>query len=541
VRARIKLHVLPATPPTHFSIARSTLLVMAATLASSILGAGRDIINGYFYGASASLDAFLVAAVIPTILFGIFNGALVSALVPVFSEYVARGEDVSARRLASTVFNGLLIGLAILATFGWLLAPVYVPIIASGFPAPELAMTTEMTRWLMPTIVFTSLAGVASALLYAHHRFSAAAAQGIAVNIVTIGCVLAFASRLGIYALVLGTAFGLVAQLLVQLPAILRSGMYSPVLDLGHPGLGKIYRMFGPIVVGSAVAQLGIFFERHFASSLSAGYISGMYYATRFVGLPQQIFAQAVATVIFPLFASQFATANSLGVRRSLVMGLRVVNLVTIPSVFGLIALGYPIVAVVLQRGQFGPTATALTAGLLPYAAIALVGTAAGIVLTRCCFAAQQTRWPVAISIFAVLLNVTLCVVWLPTLGARGLLLASGVSQWAQAALLLILVYRLVDGFDLKGVAISALRIIICSAIMVGTLHWIASLGVHVGPSLSARAWYLIGQLAIGAFVFIGAARLFGVEELGIALKMIVQKFERRLPSPPESADAPIA
>lgn len=514
---------------------------MAATLASNVLGYGLSVVNARYYGTTPQYDAFLVAVVIPIILFGVFNGALVSALVPVFSEYVARGEEDEARRLASTVFNGLLIALSVLAIFGSLLAPLYVPLVAPGFPPDELALTTQMTRWLMPTIIFTSLAGVVSALLYAHHRFSAAAAQGMAFNVVTICAVVAFNSKLGIYALVLGQACGLAAQLLVQLPSILRSGMYRPVLDLAHPGLQKIYGMLGPIVVGSAVGQLGIFFERHFASSLSPGYISGMAYANKLVGFPQQIFVAAVATVIFPLFASQFAHANRIGVRRSLVMGLRVVNVVTIPSVFGLIALGYPIVSVLFQYGKFGPTATALTAGLLPYAAIGLVGTASVIVLGRCCFAAQQTRWPVAISIFSVLLNLALCVVWLPTLGARGLLLASSVSQCTQAALLLVLVFRLVEGFDWKAVAVSTLRIVVCSTIMIGTLHWIASLGVVVGPSVWARAWYLIGQLAIGALVFIGAARLFGVEEVGMAVKMIVQKFERRLPSPPESADAPIA
>ena len=112
---------------------------MGATLASSILGAGRDVINGFFYGAGAPMDAFLVAAVIPTILFGIFNGALVSALVPVFSEYIARGDEDAAGRLASTVFNGLFIALAILATFGWFLAPLYVPIVAQGIPSSEAA------------------------------------------------------------------------------------------------------------------------------------------------------------------------------------------------------------------------------------------------------------------------------------------------------------------------------------------------------------------------------------------------------------------
>jgi len=522
-------------------LARSTLLVIAATLASSILGFGREVINARYYGTFWEMDAFLAAATIPTILFGVFNGALVSALVPVFSEYFAGGDEEAARRLGSTVFNALGIGLTVLAAIGWVLAPSYVPIVARGFPPQELAATIEMTRWLLPTIVFTSLAGVLSSMLNAHHRFAASSVQGMAINVVTIAVVLAFNARLGIYALVLGTGLGFAAQVAVQLPSILRSGLYRPVLDLHHPGLTKVYEMLGPIVVGSAAGQTAIFFDRHFASMLTPGYISGMNYASKLIGFPQQIFAAAVATVIFPLLASQFASANPAGIKRSVVMGLRVVNLVTIPSVFGLIALGRPIVSVLFQRGAFGPTATDLTAGLLPYGAIGLVGVAASIVLTRCCFACKETRWTVAISVFAVVLNLILCVTWLPTLGARGLLLANGLSQWAQAALLFALVFRLVKGLDWKAVLVSALRIIVCSCAMIAALEWIASLGVQVPPTFAARAWYLVGELAIGTFVFLGAARLLGVEEIGIALRTILQKFERRLPSPPESREAPIA
>jgi putative peptidoglycan lipid II flippase len=536
-----RLHALPAIAPTQFSLARSTMLVMVATLASSILGFGREVINARFYGAAWQMDAFLAAAIIPTILFGIFNGALISALVPVFSEYVAGGDEEQARRLASTVFNVLLIGLSVLAALGWALAPDFVAVVARGFPAQQLTVTIEMTRWLMPTIVFTSLAGVVSAFLNAHQRFSASAIQGIAVNAVTITAVLGFNARLGIYALVLGTGLGLAAQLIVQVPTIVRNRLYRPVLDLQHPGLHKIYVMLAPIVVGSAAGQLAIFFDRHFASTLSAGYISGMNYATKLVGFPQQVFAAAVATVIFPLLASQFASANRAGIKRSVVMGLRVVNLVTIPSVFGLMALGHPIVSVLFQRGAFGTTATDLCAGLLPYGAVGLVGTAAGIVLTRCAFACKETRWTVAISVVAVILNVVLCIALLPTLGARGLLLAASVSQWVQAALLFALVFRLVNGLDWKAILNSALRITLCAIAMVSALHWIASLGVQVDQSFASRAWYLAGQLAIAALVFIGAARVLGVEELGIALRTLLQKFERRLLSPPESGEAPIA
>jgi putative peptidoglycan lipid II flippase len=535
------LRVVPATSLSHKTLVRSTLLVMAATFASSLLGFGREVVNARFYGAWWEMDSFLAAATIPTILFGVFNGALVSALVPTFSDYVARGEEEEACRLGSTVFNALLLALSVLAVAGWFLAPYYVPIVAHGFHGRQLEVTIEMTRWLTPSIIATSLAGVASAMLNAHHRFAASAFQGIAINIATISTILIFNGRMGIYALVLGTALGLAAQLLVQFPAILRYRLYRPVLDLRHPGLQKIKAMLGPIVVGSAAGQLSVFFDRFFASTLSPGYIAGMNYANKLVGFPQQIFAAAIATVIFPLLASQFASANRVGVKRSVVMGLRMVNFITIPSVFALTTLAHPIVAALFQRGHFGQTATDLCAGLLPFAAIGLVGTAADIVLTRCCFACKETRLTVAISMFAVLLNIALSVMWLTPLGARGLLLANAVSEWMQAALLFALVWRLVNGLDWKAIVLSALRIGFCSLVMVAALLWIASLGVHVGESFVSRASYLAGEVAIGAMVFIAAARLTGVEELSIAVSLILRKFQNRIPIPPESRESPIA
>ena len=514
---------------------------MGATFGSTVLGFGREVVNARYYGTQWEMDTFLAAAVVPTILFGVFNGALVSALVPTFSEYIANGDDDGAWRLANTIINGLFLVLTACAVLGYVFAPYYVPLIAHGFPAPQMGVAVRMTRWLMPSIVAVSLSGVFSAILNAHHRFRSASMTGIALNLVTIGCVVTFNRSLGIYALVLGTALGLFAQLLVQLPALLLTRKYRFTIDLKHPGLRSMWDLLGPIIVGSAAGQIALFFDRYFASTLSPGYMAGMNYATKLVNFPQQIFAAAIATVIFPLLASHFARANRVAVGSSVTTGLRLVNFITIPSVCALIVLAHPMVQALFERGTFKASATDLCAGLLPFAAVGLVALAANVVLTRCAFACKETGWPVAISVFTVLVNVVLSVVWLPTLGARGLLLANSLSQTLQAVMLLLLIRRLVHHIDWRALAISAAKIGISSAAMVGTLHWIAALGVHPEPALVSRAWFLFGQIAIGGFTFLACALLLGVEELRIAAALIMQKFERNLPSPPENSGAPIA
>jgi putative peptidoglycan lipid II flippase len=514
---------------------------MGATFASTLLGFLREVVSARYYGTRWEMDTFLAAATIPTILFGVFNGALVSALVPTFSEYLAHRKEDDAWRLASTVLNVLAIVLTTCAIVGYFTARWYVPLIAHGFPPPQMGVAIRMTQWLMPSIVAVSLSGVLSAMLNAYHRFRSAALVGVAVNAVTIACVVLRAHSLGIYALVLGTVLGLSAQLVIQLPSFLSIGKYRPIIDLRHPGLRKIWILLGPIIVGSAAGQLALFFDRFFASTLAPGYIAGMNYATKLVNFPQQIFAAAIATVIFPLLAAQFARENRRGVARSAVTGLRLVNFITIPSVCALIVLAHPMVQALFERGTFQAGATDLTAGLLPYAAIGLVALAANVVLTRCCFACRETLWPVTISVVTVIVNVLLSLVWLPTLGARGLLLANSLSQSMQAILLLVVVARLVSGIDWGALMLSTGKVALSSLAMLLALGWIGALGVTPEATLASRAWFLFGQIAIGGTVFIAVARMLGVEELDLAWRTIVAKFERNLVSPPENREAPIA
>jgi len=541
VRIKPQLRLLASSPHRHFSLAGSTLFVMAATLASTILGFFREVVNAQYYGTRWEMDTFLAAATIPSILFGVFNGALVSALVPTFSEYIARGNENEAWRLASTIVNLLAIVLSICAVVGYMTAPWYVPLIAHGFPRPQMGVAIHMTRYLLPSIVAVSISGVFSAMLNAYQRFRSAALIGIVLNLVTIGTVIFLNAKFGIFALVFGTTLGLTAQMLVQLPAFMSIGKYRFTIDLRHPGLRKMWMLLGPIIVGSAAGQVALFFDRFFASTLTPGYIAGMNYATKLVNFPQQIFAAAIATVIFPFLAMHFAKKNHRTIAQSVVTGLRIVNFIAIPSACALIVLAHPMVQTLFERGTFTASATDLTAGLLPYAALGLIALAANVVLTRCCFACKETSWPVAISVVTVFLNVLLSLLWLPTLGARGLLLANSLSQLIQAGLLLLLVQKLVIGIDWLILIRSSSKIAICSAAMFAALHWIQALGVTPDASLQSRAWFLFGQIAIGGAVFVATARLLNVEEMLLMWSTTLVKFERNLVAPSENREAPIA
>jgi putative peptidoglycan lipid II flippase len=509
-------------------VARSTMIVMAATLTSMLLGFGREVLNARYFGASGDMDAFLAATVVPTILFGVFNGALVSALVPIFSDYYVHDREEDAWQLASTLILCVTGGLVFAAAIGAWLAPVYVPWFAR-FHGHRLDEAIVMTRWLMPCIIATSLSGILAAILNAYHRFAATALQGVFANVLTIVLVVVGFRQFGIGALVLGTLAGAFAQLLVQIPAFFGLHRFRFVLDWKHPGMQRLMLVLGPVAVGSAAGQIAMFFDRYFASGLSEGSIAGMNYAVKLVGFPQQVFVAAIATVIFPLFASQFASKNRTAMRRTIATGLKIVLFLTIPSALGLCMLAGPIIQTLFERGAFTPEATVLCASLLPYAAVGLVAIAANIILTRYLFASNAVRATIVISVATVIVNVLLSIWWLPSLGARGLLLANAVSQTLQTLALGAVVWRLLGGFDVRGILVSAFKVLSCSAAMGVALAVVQIYRVPPDPTFVARATNLSEHMIFGGVLFFALARIVDSEELDLAFDVLFRRKAREL------------
>jgi len=186
-------------------------------------------------------------------------------------------------------------------------------------------------------------------------------------------------------------------------------------------------------------------------------------------------------------------------------------------------------VRTLFQRGAFGPDATQLCASLLPYAAAGLVALAANVVLTRCTFACGEVRRPIAVAVLTVIVNIVLSVLWLPSLGARGLLLANAVSQTAQMGALGYIAWRLLGGFSVMPIVRSLFKVFTCSAVMYAALIIVQTFERDHATSSFANAVTLGEHLLFGAAIFLGLARLVDSDELHLAFDLLFRRAPRDL------------
>lgn len=73
-------------------IFKATLLIAFFNLMSRLLGLLRDVVIARQFGAGDFIDAYQMALKTPNMLFAIVCGALVTVVVPVYTEYAARGK-----------------------------------------------------------------------------------------------------------------------------------------------------------------------------------------------------------------------------------------------------------------------------------------------------------------------------------------------------------------------------------------------------------------------------------------------------------------
>src|ERR1700749_1875878 len=113
------------------AIFRSTGVVGAMTLISRITGLLREMVYAQTFGASALMDAFLVAIKIPNFLRRLFaEGAFSQGFVPVISEYRHQRSQEETRELVSGVAGTFGAVLFVVSVIGAVAAPVLVLIFA---------------------------------------------------------------------------------------------------------------------------------------------------------------------------------------------------------------------------------------------------------------------------------------------------------------------------------------------------------------------------------------------------------------------------
>jgi putative peptidoglycan lipid II flippase len=330
--------------------------------------------------------------------------------------------------------------------------------------------------------------------------------------------------------LAVGVLVGGAMQFLVQVPTLVQKGMrFDFGISFSHPGIRNVARLMLPRFFGIGIGQINLFIDTYFSTvgKMPTGSLAALNVADRVMELVLGGYAIAVATAILPMMAHQAAAKDFDSLKKTLTFSVRIVAFITIPAALGLMILREPIIRVLFQHGQFHAESTRLTARALLYYAVGLPALASVKLIVPAFYSTKDTRTPVIVGCFSLIVNIVLNIVFLQFLFKRvqngGPALATAIACFCDFFALFI-VFRLRYGrLGITEIAQSFSKIFAASGIM-GVACW---LGMHyteftMHSRFLVQLLVFVALLAGATVLYLGLAWLFRCREVeevyGIAL-----------------------
>jgi len=418
----------------------SGLTVAFFTLISRIFGLARELFVASLFGAGSVADSVNVAFKLPNLFRRIFGeGALSTAFIPIFNEKLLES-DQKARQFSGEVFTILLFSLIIIVGLMQVFMPSLMFIIAPGFQEDKAKfdLTILLCRITMPYLIFISIASLFGGILNSIKRFAAFAFTPVILSL----CVIFITKILERHniepslSISISVLIAGLLQVLFMFYYIVKAKMAFP---LSFNPAGKELRKFlgnmGPITISSGAQQLHLFISQSIASFVP-GAVSILSYADRIYQFPLSIIGISFGTILLPELSKIYKQNDLKQAINIQNKAIKIGLLLSLPAAFGIIILSHPIIHIIYERGAFTPEDTIKVAEAISAFALGLPAFVLAKILTPIFYANQDTKTPLRITIYSLIVNSILNLTLMIPFSHLGIALGSSIAAWYNVYLL---------------------------------------------------------------------------------------------------------
>lgn len=514
------------------SLAQITGFLVIMSALSRVLGYVREIVMTTVFGQGWMTDAYKAAFLIPDFLYLILvGGAFSTAFIPVLSEYINRDQEDEAWRVASTIFNAMLIAVVVLMGFFYVSVPFIMNhFLAVGYADETKELAIYLTRIMLLQSFMMCLSGICQGVCHVYQQFTAPAIGSLLYNIAIIVFGLWLMPTIGITGFAIGVVVGSYLNFIVHFPILLKIGVkWMPVLDFKHPGVHDFFRLALPVVLGLSVVYLNTFVTQNLGSQLDAGTVTALNNANRLMQLPIGIFATAIASAVFPVLTELIAKRDIRMFKRKLVEGINLNNFILIPASVGLMVVAEPLIRALFMQGKFTEENVSITASVLVFYCIGILGYSQQQILNRGMYALRDSKRAVIVNTIIIIINIVLSILMVGPFKAQGLALAYSIAGLVSMVLLYAFLHQKVGDLGSREIASSLLKIIIASVVMGAGVLFFLNFSDHFIDitSKSQQLLELFLAVCIGIVIYIVMAVVLRIEEMQAAVNMLRRKIRR--------------
>lgn len=444
------------------NILSAAFIIMATVIFSQLLGLVRQRLLVGIFGASNTLGVYLYSTRLPDFIFQIIiAGALSSAFIPVFSDYLVKNKEEEGYRFASTL---LVLGLGIfflisLALF--IFAPFFSRLVAPGLSTNEITLMANLMRVVLVGEMLFIVASFYAAILQSYNHFFIPGLASAMYNLGIIVGLLALSPLVGIYAPAYGVIIGSLLFVLLQIPLVRKVGFRFHISHIHNKGIQEVFHLMWPRTISLAIFQLGTLITVTLISFLyNAGRNYVIFdYAQTLAFAPVGLFGQTIAQAAFPVLSRQKDRLDDF--KATFLSSFSQMLYLILPASVLLIVLRIPVVRLVYGASQFDWPATVLTGRTLALFAISLFAQALVYLVSRGFYALHDTKTPLIIGGITTgfMIGIGAFSVLILHLSIGSIAVAYSIGSILNFLVLMIWLDRKVHGFNKRVLFMAILKI----------------------------------------------------------------------------------
>ena len=429
------------------SIFRIAGLIAVLTIISKFAGFLRDVFVAQAYGATSVSDAYFYAYQIPSlalILLGGLGGPFYTATVAVFSKIVTDVTQKPDETVKETFYQFVTITALV---FGVLSVLVYIfsdtiigLIISQG--TPELIKIASMQLKIMsPMILIGGVIGIYYGVANVYREFFYTSLSPLMASITIIFALIFLPNDKYGLILAYSTLVGAVFQLILQLPACFRVGLfYRPSFSFSSNEMKQLGEILFPAMLGTTVGQINVYIDMFFTSGLEEGAWSAVSYGNKIFQFPVGVITTAFLVPLFPMFSSFVGQKDFSSLKEYFHKGLNSLWFLSFP-VFALMAIfSYDAIKFLFERGAFDSDDTFLVSQALFFLSVSIIPYVARDAVTRVFYAFGDSKTPFMIAVLSIAVKSVMNFIFVRIFGVGGITLSTTIVTFFNMIMLGILI-----------------------------------------------------------------------------------------------------
>lgn len=513
------------------TVARSTILMSAATLASRITGLARTWVMAFALGNTLITSAYQVANTMPNMIYELVAGGLLNAaFVPLYLLQIEKSGKEGGNRYASNLLNIVILIMGVLAVLASVFAPqiIATQTFTQPMDAEVASVAVAFFRIFAFQLLFYGIGGVVTAVLNANRVYFLPSVAPAFNNVVVILSFVAYTflfssdAHLALMVLAIGTTLGVVAQMAVQVPALVKQGFkWRLRIDFKDPGLIDTLKTGVPMII-YLVGMLAAFSFRN-AFSLVSGDDgpSTLNYAWTWFQLPHGIIAVSLSRALFTEMSKSIAAKNMLEFKRFMKIGISGTLLIVIPLAGLMYVLSEPLM-LIFRAGAFNAEDVAYVGSVLSVWVLALPFYSLQLYLFNVFASLRRfTTFSLICTGFCVLQCALYALLTNPAfLGLIGICVSDLVYYSVTSIILLVVLRRYVGGIGMRSALASAAKALLATAVGMLIIVW----ALHYLPSWEGPLGGLLMVLLYGGgalIVILALYKILRIKEMDLLIKKV--------------------